>query len=816
MNTKFNYRYLKLLFLMCFLSNGVLGKQYELSNTNIARILTVDKNTLVTTSFTNKHCAEQMNTSGKEFAIYLDDAKEPVTALNSKVIDIQQHTIKGKNTFVFILRNSRLEQATLKVVYELDPTSFFGRKWIEIIPAKDQVIKVAKIEVEHLNVKDDVVCTSQGYGQPIYLNDMFMGLEWPVAQNNYKNQQLVCSHLPGYNISEPYKSQTAVWGAAPKGLVRQWFLGEYVDSIRKTPVRPVVLYNSWYDIRELNKPVLAEYLNTIETFRERLEKDQKIKVDYIVPDDGWQNRNSIYQPEDGETQLKLRDLVEEKLDKAKLGIWMPVHGCRAFDMNWARDNGYAVAIPKLWGSSTMCLSMPKYRAELERRLKEIIVDQRILYFKHDNNNLSCPNADHGHRPSSDSQVEEMFEIMDYMKSLNPNVYLNYTTGMNMSPWWLKGCDCIWMGGGDVGSAGIGNKREQAISYRDTRMRQNEKYQFPMNSLMTHGIIKGRYMMGFQNESLDHWKNYVWMFVSRGVSMFELYLSPDYLTSKEWDFLGKTLRWTLDHSDILFNNTNFILGDVRKNEPYGYAHTKDDEAIVFLRNPSNNLTFDEEHSLKLKQWKRKYADKAFKPEVTAAQFDDSSWENVTIGDVDLTDAKHIAYRTKFRAHKVWKGKKVRIHFEGVDEHSVIFLNGKKIGEHSGCVGVIDPQTGEEMLNNWHYSYKGYYKYNASGFYMDVDANDLQDENTLTVTLNNTGKVGGMYGGVSIRPILNEQTTKVKFKLDPQELGIDPKFKTVTLDWVHAQSQRKVKKAKMGETIELDFEAFEVNVLKMKLE
>ncbi|MCL3782571.1 hypothetical protein EMN47_19475 [Prolixibacteraceae bacterium JC049] len=796
---------------LCLLFWQLGAQTYRLENQFTAREVVILQGHLVTQSVTNKLTNQTFKTEGNEFSLKVDGIPYLITSANCKA----QLLESDSNQLVFELTTSELKDVTLQLTYTLQKNVFFGHKWLTITPKNEAIVPISKLAVEDLQFKTTSECNSQGKGQPVYLNDCFFGLEWPVAQNSFSNNQLICAHHPGKNIKVQYQSKKVVWGVAPKKKVAQWFLERYVNTIRISPVKPTVLYNSWYDVRELNPTVLADFNNTIQTFNTKLEKEQGIKVDFFVPDDGWQNRNSIYQSSHPKAHMQLRDMVEKQLDNANLGIWMPVHGCRAFDMNWVRKNGYAVANPKLWGSATMCLSMPKYRTELEKRLKELIVDERVTYFKHDNNNMFCSNTEHGHRPNSDSQVEEMFEIMYYMKKLNPDVYLNYTTGMNMSPWWLMGCDCIWMGGGDVGAAGIGNKREQAITYRDTRMRMNQSNQFPMNSLMTHGIIKGRYMMGFQQESFRNWKNYIWMFVSRGVSMFELYLTPSYLSDKEWDFLGETLRWTIDRSDIIFNNTQFILGDVRKQEPYGYSHTKGNKMILFLRNPSDNIEYDHENGIKLTKWKRQQATSAFPKSVTQVQFNDSDWKEITLGNVEQTTATHLAYRNHFNNKEEWKGKTLRIHFGGVDEQSKIYLNGKQIGAHKGCIGVIDPQTTEEMLNNWHYDYKGYYKYNASGFHIDIEADELLKQNVLTVTLNNTGKVAGVYDYVKITPIEKVKKVSAKLKLDPFQLGFDSKYQKAEIKWVHHESARTEKEVKVGETIELPMKGFEVNVLEINL-
>ncbi|MDH5405395.1 MAG: hypothetical protein OEX80_02530, partial [Candidatus Aminicenantes bacterium] len=80
---------------------------------------------------------------------------------------------------------------------------------------------------------------------------------------------------------------------------------------------------------------------------------------------------------------------------------------------------------------------------------------------------------------------------------------------------------------------------------------------------------------------------------RGVSMYELYISPDILTEGEWNAIARSIVWAKDRFPIL-TNTEMIGGDPGKREPYGYAHFKGDRGIIAARNP-----YIEPNTLKVK-------------------------------------------------------------------------------------------------------------------------------------------------------------------------------------------------------------------------
>jgi Tol biopolymer transport system component len=65
------------------------------------------------------------------------------------------------------------------------------------------------------------------------------------------------------------------------------------------------------------------------------------------------------------------------------------------------------------------------------------------------------------------------------------------------------------------------------------------------------------------------------------------------------------------------------------------------------------------------------------------FDDSAWEKV---DVKTGEGPYrtrfIFYRRWVDAPAAWKGKKISIVFGGVDDNAVVYVNGRKVGEHKG--------------------------------------------------------------------------------------------------------------------------------------
>jgi hypothetical protein len=120
-----------------------------------------------------------------------------------------------------------------------------------------------------------------------------------------------------------------------------------------------------------------------------------------------------------------------------------------------------------------------------------------------------------------------------------------------------------------------------VLYDDFR---NQKMWFPIANLMTHGIIKGKNeSVGIETEPLDKFTDDVLLYFARGVSMYELYISPDILTDGEWKTIASSMEWARDRFPILMNS-EMVGGNPLKGEAYAHVHFKNKNGIIAARNP----------------------------------------------------------------------------------------------------------------------------------------------------------------------------------------------------------------------------------------
>jgi hypothetical protein len=186
-------------------------------------------------------------------------------------------------------------------------------------------------------------------------------------------------------------------------------------------------------------------------------------------------------------------------------------------------------------------------------------------------------------------MESIIGMVDAVRSKNQDMYLNITSGTWLSPWWVKYANQIWMQGEDYGYADVPSisPRDAAITYKDLSLYDDftkKNFWFPIQNLMTHGIIKGNLeKLGGEEEPLDKFTNEALLYLARGVSMWELYISPDILTEGEWNNMSDAILWAKDRFPVL-STTEMIGGDPKKRETYGYAHFKGNRGIIAARNP----------------------------------------------------------------------------------------------------------------------------------------------------------------------------------------------------------------------------------------
>jgi hypothetical protein len=186
-----------------------------------------------------------------------------------------------------------------------------------------------------------------------------------------------------------------------------------------------------------------------------------------------------------------------------------------------------------------------------------------------------------------SDFDAAIHLIDDLRKLKPDLYINLTTGTWPSPFWLFYADSIWRGGDDTEFAGVGTDRERWITYRDA-----DTYDeivkagklFPLNSLMLHGIVFAQKAPHLSTDPGHDFANEVHSYFGTGTQLQEMYITPSLLTEADWDVLAESAKWSRANAATLLDS-HWIGGDPRWLEVYGWAAWSPQKAIFTLRNPS---------------------------------------------------------------------------------------------------------------------------------------------------------------------------------------------------------------------------------------
>ena len=414
-------------------------------------------------------------------------------------------------------------------------------------------------------------------------NRLFAGVESPLSKGEVTAEGFACSlerttHLPARTQS----SISAVLGFCTPGQLRRTFQLAYLNEERARPYFPLFNYNTWYDIGYFSRYSEQDVLDTVRIFGEELVRKRGVVMDSFLLDDGWDNTETLWQFHDG-LPNEFRDIraLMESYGSAP-GVWFSPWGgygqpklnriAAAGDTYETNERGFALSGPKYYELfRDMCLHM--------------IREHGVNQFKLD----GCSGmADPAPGSRFGSDFEAAISLIDELRAEKPDIYINLTTGTWASPFWFGIADSVWRGNWDHDFCGVGTARQQWITFRDAMIyAHNVKISplFPINSLMTHGVIYNKGARGLMTTEADDLADEIWSGLGLGTQMQEIYITPAMLKDNEWDTLAAAAKWTRANADTMVDS-HWVGGDPAALEAYGFASWSPAKGILVLRNPSD--------------------------------------------------------------------------------------------------------------------------------------------------------------------------------------------------------------------------------------
>ena len=553
----------------------VNGRSYNLGN-NIFSLLVLDENT-------DEACSK------KEFA----DTTHTLTARDLMCSELKEESLAPVPDARRLVERKRGSRVTASFVLPTDGNMISW--WLELregqpylrvglnITPQQFTMPVRKITLLDVAAKEARV-EGAVKGAPVVAagNRLFAGFEHPLGLSEVSSQGFTCS-LPRKTDLPRRATSTfsAVLGFAQPGNLRRTFQLDYLNHERARAYSPFLNYNTWYDIGYFTPYGEKAAMDTVRHFGEELVNKRGVVMDSFLFDDGWDDTETLWQfhadlPNEFREVRKLAEGYH-----ASPGVWFSPWG----GYGQPKEKRLAAAAGKYETNERgFALSGPRYYEYFRDMCLHMIRENGVNHFKFDGTSVEAEPAP-GSKFGSD--FEAIIALINELREEKPELYINLTTGTWASPFWLGIADSIWRGNWDHDFCGEGSARNQWITFRDAQIYANNvaiSPLFPINSLMTHGVLYNKGARGLTTTSGDDLANEIWSGFALGTQMQELYITPSMLTPDEWDTLAAAAKWSRANAATMLDS-HWVGGDPAKLDVYGFASWSPEKGILTLRNPA---------------------------------------------------------------------------------------------------------------------------------------------------------------------------------------------------------------------------------------
>ena len=504
----------------------------------------------------------------------------------------------------------------------------FMRKYLEIsIPDEAKATAaIDYIDLEHFQVNESdaqwtvptdaggVVSLNQykaNLGQPIYIQGMFFGSEFPVTDTQIVDGTGFMRYYTGKTFERlgldnqltadgKYVTWQTVAGAArsTENEVIQADFFDYIESI-STPTEFRIQYNSWFDNMMLidDESIQSSF---IEIDKELSAAEVRPLDSYFV-DDGWNNYNNDYVLDASRSGTTLNQSgfwefnskfpegltpSSELVDKfgSYFGVWVGPRGGYNYYGTLADILTESGKGSKAGGSIDVAdRTYVKNFQEMAIRWQQ---DYGVNYWKWDgfaddyqystwaaadgvpgyaNNHMTGGYQNMYHVTDLWEAWIDLFEAVRQSEIEDGvhDLWISLTCYVNPSPWWLQWANSVWlqctMDQGDAGSSS--SKMDRQLTYRDAcyyDFIKNHEFQFPLEHLYNHDPVYGREGTGMNiNTATDEqFQNYLYMMATRGSAFWELYYSDSIMTEGKYEVNAEFLQWAEENHHILQNAKMF--------------------------------------------------------------------------------------------------------------------------------------------------------------------------------------------------------------------------------------------------------------------
>lgn len=589
--------------------------------------------------------------------LQLEDGKDAVKVEDTTATINGEKKTGKKVTFSFEPYTHKGVEYTIDEVVVMYEGDHFMRKYLEIeVPDEDMgKAEIDYIDLESLKVEESdkqwTIPRGKGgivqmeefkanLGQPIYIQGMFFGCEFPAADTEIVDETGYMRYYTGKTFERmkednqlttdgKYVTWQTVAGAArsTENEVIQADFYDYIDSIA-TPSEFRIQYNSWFD-----NMMKIDDENILESFIEidrELNNAEVRPLDSYVVDDGWNAYNDgtlgagSYPQSGSEINKEGFWTFNEKFPDeltpsselvqkfgSNFGVWVGPRGGYNFYGTLAN------IIEKAGNGSKAGGSIDVADRVYVEKFKDMAIDWqkrfKVNYWKWDGfadtgqyNHFNNSGGADGVPVYSETNhhmtggyhqmyhVTDLWEAwIDLMEAVRQsekedginNLWISLTCYVNPSPWYLQWANSVWIQcTHDQKDAGFGTtKMNKQITYRDAcyyDFLKNHEFQFPLQNIYNHDPVYGKEGTGMNvNTATDEdFQNYLYMLSTRGTAFWELYYSDSIMTDGKYEITGEFLEWAEENYHMLKNSK--MIGGRPDNTTLGSASSSEASAEAY--------------------------------------------------------------------------------------------------------------------------------------------------------------------------------------------------------------------------------------------
>ncbi len=510
------------------------------------------------------------------------------------------------------------------VMYEGD---HYMRKYLDISVPANQAARAAidYIDLERLGTSaadatwtiphvGGVVQMDQfkaNLGQPIYIQGMFFGCEFPATDTQIEDGLGHIRYYTGKDFNRlvadsqaaaddagniHYNTWQTVAGAARStdaSVVQSDFF-DYINDIA-TPSEFRIQYNSWFD-----NMMKIDDKNIHDSFIEvdaQLDAVETRPLDSYVVDDGWNNYNN----------------ADASVDVSKSGVGKNTEGFWAFNSKFPQGLTPSSKLVENFGSSFGVWVGPRGGYNFYSNLADILtasgrgskagwsIDVADRTYVRNFLEMACdwqdrygvnywkwdgfvdkaqyahfgaardgvPGYANNHMTGGYNNMYHVTDLweawIDLFEGVRANaakngiddLWISLTCYVNPSPWFLQWANSVWIQDVyDQTDAGEGDsKLDRQLNYRDAMYYdfiKNHQFQFPLSSVYNHDPIYGKEGTNITRDTAtdEQFQNYLYAQSGRGTAFWELYYSESLMTQGKWEVTAEFLDWAEQNHHVL--------------------------------------------------------------------------------------------------------------------------------------------------------------------------------------------------------------------------------------------------------------------------